>query len=251
MPIRSICVAATVLLTSAAWAQSDAPATPRERVSGGALSERAPGNTIRAALARHNALSASRFNRTDDDSDDSPSSPPPETTSALGGSLSDLLSLGSTLLGGNIGSTLGLAGGVVGGGTTPATGSDSTTGEDTSTSDTDSLTQLIEDQIAAESGGRAQNPGDKALNSAQTVDGDGDELKFRVRWTNAMLSTTFAALSIGLQSRFVVDFFADIFSPIFPSPDAGGNGDGATAREDGIEDGPPADDAGAGGGSQV
>lgn len=236
-----------------------------------------PGSWVNAAIARHNNLIDRRVDdaRSKGQAGVLPSSGTTAGGSSSGGTVSDLLGSFGGL--GNIGN---LFDSFTGGssGTSTSTGNTSTTGTN---SELSSLEQLIalRDANTKPSNAQTTTPtktGTLQSNSATTpTSGFGgaiarlpkvdvrlqatttsttseDEEKFITRWTNAMLSSVFTALTFGLQTNDFIDGVKSVLEPLFfPTADAtdggtdgsGSSGDGETdngdtsdSSGDGIED---------------
>jgi hypothetical protein len=257
-----------LLLSPTAWAQTTgtsnsdttdqnttsglADRQPAENVRGGAVQERAPARIIDAARARHRGLSELRISA--QRSGDTSILAPEETifTSSGNGGLANLL-------GGSLSSLLNT---FLGSGLTGTSSGGSSSGVDVSSLpdeviamlegagiDLKDLEQLKENQdadAAAEA---------KTLSRSQTTTTttQQEERKFIVRWADAMLSTFFAALTVGFQTSDFIDLLADALRPIFnpASADNSGTTDGSDgAATDGGTSGDSSAD-GAGGNSQI
>lgn len=228
-----------------AWAQgsSDSGGTdtsvadrhPSENVRGGAVRERAPGRTIDLARARHRELRDARL-AAQRSGETSALAPEPAATSGSG-SLGDLLggSLGD-LLGGSLGSVVNtLFNTGVGGTSTPSSGTDLSNlppeviqmleGAGINLSD---LTQRSRDDATT-----VDTTTSKTSSRAQEIIPQ-EERDFVVRWADAMLSTFFAALTVGFQTPDFIDVLKDLFRPVLFPQDAGADQtDGTTGNGDG------------------
>lgn len=205
---------------------------PAENVRAGAVAQRAPSAVISAARARHAALRATRieFQATAGGERDVTTG----TTSTSSNSLSSLLSgvLGSTglssLAGLDINTLTSLLGSATG--TTGTTG----TGMSGSTTNSNIPSNLTPDVIAAlsaaginvndlyppsgtstttGSSGRSKSSssGDKVDSRSQTTT---TQPSFAVRWANAMLSTLFTGIVVGMQTPDFIDLLANNLRPI-------------------------------------
>lgn len=196
--------------------------TPSENVRGGAVRERAPGNLITDARARHTELAADRRERQTSGNTGDGQTPDQGGISPAGGGSSggigDLLSgaldsgLLDTLLGG------GGLNGLLGGGTTGATsgGTGNLTPE---------AIQMLTDAgfNVGDFNLKQRDPASDATTVAkvgsrqQTIPGlptDEEEEPFRIRWADAMLSTIFTSLVFAFQTPDFISFLEDLIRPV-------------------------------------
>lgn len=269
-----------LLSTPAAWAQTPAGGSdgnnvmgtgladrsPAENVRADAVRERAPGRVIDQARARHGALRDMRAaaQRTGETSMLAPEAPADGIGNSLsnlfGGSLSSLLTtfLNSGLsgaLGGALGNQTGagqlpLAGGQSGSG---ATGSG---GVDLSGLPPEVIQLLANSPAGADLGLTRKSMDDSDAASApqpktsQRMQADGDQQQpdFVVRWADAMLSTIFTAVTVGLQTQDFIDLLKDVFRPFFIPESSGADAtDGTAANGDTSSDQDGADGTDSGG----
>jgi hypothetical protein len=231
----------------------DAPQPVLDKVRGGALRERAPGQTIQDALARHRDLQNDRLNGgvTPD---------PDDGDAGLGGGngdggLGDLLdSFGLGGLSGtldSLGGLLGTAGGSTG---TTAGGSTGTTAGGSLQTLLDLRDSLSRRPINA-GGGDNDAASGATVNplTAQTNNGGTGELPFRTRLVNSWLGAFFTALTFGFSSADFVDLIAVNLQPLFTPLDPGNGDNGGTdgGNGEGIEDTDPGTDNSDGGDSLV
>ena len=266
------------LLTCVGWAQTQpsgsatdqtpqslADRSPSANVRAAAVRERAPGNIIRDALARHRGLINDRITaaRAGQGAADNSSAStgtggttPSPTTSTPGGSniIGNLLSSGllGQLGGGNL---TGLLGSLIGN-TTGSTGSPSNTGGSTNnTGGTTGTNPNIPPNITPEviallqsfgidindvfpppdSSNRQQtrpadNTGPRAQQQNPPAAGNnGNQPKFITRLLDSLLSTVFNALVLGVQTQAFIDSIKNSLRPLFglDNPTSNSNNTGA------------------------
>lgn len=283
------------LLTSAvlAWpaqAQSDgsgsdggtsdaglADRSPLENARGGRVSERAPGNWVREAIARHNGFIDERVNapRSGNQPNNESASGGGASASSSGSGLSGLAGLADQFLGG-LGSLGGLSsiGSMLGGGgarTGTTTGTTGTTGAAGSSGMTIEDLLALRDAMAAAEGesvvnGVQINKSDQRQQSQSTSQFGGaiarlpkaedrfqettEERKFGARLLEAWADTLFAALTLGFQSNSFVDLIKDGLRPlILPAVSDGTDAGADDGSGDGTGDGSGDGDTGGSGDS--
>lgn len=199
-------------------------ASAAAKVKGSAVRERRPGTWVRSAITRHRELNAQRlaYQRS---GGDPPVPTPFEPNGSSGqdsGSGSDSGGVGGLDLG-NLGGLLGglnlddLTGLLGGGGGSSGTGTNVPANLPQEAIDLiESAGININDLFGKSNNATTQTRSDdKAFGFAQTS--DDEEPKFIVRWGDAMLSTLFTVVSVGIQTPVVVNFIADAIGPlIFP-----------------------------------
>ena len=251
------------LFIATGWAQDDDPNaplaenSPAQNVSAAALRARAPSNWVNAARARHTELinarvNGPRFGNPVQDSQEQGTAGSDSSTSET----SDLGDLIAQLTGsGALGSLANLFTGATGlGGTSTDTGASGVLGALGSSTGgtTGSFTGIPADALAmieaagidlselsaksldddSVSGGIARLPSKDVVSRAQSQ----DDRKFHVRLVDSLLSTFFAALSVGFQTPEFIDSLTGFLRPIFipPTPtdtgsqDSGGQDGGTT-----------------------
>ena len=227
-------VCAVLLLGVSAWAQSSGSSTtsssladnqPSENVRSGAVYNRAPGRIVDAAISRHSTLAAERLAAqrsantallAPQESTTSGSSGSSSSASGLGGSISSLL---STFLNSGLGT------GLSGGQTVSGSG---TSGTNFSNLPPEVLQMLANAGISL---GDLKNATQKTQNDSTSTTADSKastrmqsttqtttETKFVVRWLDAMLSTTFTAVTLAVQNSTFINLLKDAFRPLFGLP---------------------------------
>ncbi len=231
--------------------------SPQENAAVGAVSQRAPGTWVRAALARHMALNSQR--RTDGHFGDQSST---QSSAQAGSGTSGSSSTGL----GSLGSLLSLAGGSGGlgnlisglaGGTSGSSGTNgsSTSGQNYTLADLIAMGQAAGSSSGSSSSsstktGTAQVRQDTSAGGAigrlpklyarsQSSTGDSTstttpEQSFGKRWSNAMLETFFTALSAGFQTPAFITVLKDALRPlILPPAAADGSSTGGSGSSGG------------------
>lgn len=184
--------------------------TPSENVRGGAVRERAPGNIISAARARHTELATDRRDRqtsgntgdgqTDEQNGTSTGS---SGSSGLAGLLGGALDSGllDTLLGGTSGTT----------GTTGGTGNLTPEAIQLLTDSGFNVGDFnLKQRDDTTSGTQVAKLGSRQQTTTPTT----EEEPFRVRWADAMLSTLFTSLVFAFQTPDFISFIEDLIRPI-------------------------------------
>lgn len=237
--------------TSSTTTETIADRSPSENVRGGAVSERAPGNIVQDALARHSQLAADRlaFQRGSGDLGNGSGESSGSSSDSSSGSSS-----GSDMFGGLLGDILG--GGLLGGvgdllgGSSGSTTDGSSTGTD-GTSDipsniTPEVLALLEQfginindvfpsgssssdssSTTGTSGSVNQLKGTSTFQTNGTDTTTEEEPKFVVRWGNALLGALFDAIQSGVSLNAFVNLLEDIFRPLL-IPDS--TSDGTTSK---------------------
>jgi len=239
----------TLTAASLAWgqtgAQTETTAAPGDRLGpdmgeksaaenarGSSVAARAPGRLIDRARARHLGLTEDRAAAQLGGDTSGLTGAGQQATGTQDNGLGGLLDsvLGSGLLGAlggggiDLGSLLGgggsSLGGLLGGGsTTGGTNTDTTGGSSNIPSNiTPEAIQLLENAgfdvnqlFGKANNGESQTPaGGKDESRAQTTQ---TETPFRVRWSNAMLTTLFTGLIAGVGTDFFVDALKDFLRP--------------------------------------
>lgn len=245
-------VVAAALFTISASAQTSSTTTetvadraPSENVRSGAVSERAPGNIVQDALARHSQLAADRLERQrsggnvgngDGESSGSSGSDSGSGSSSdmFGGLLGDIL--GGGLLGG-VGDLLGGSSGSSTGDSSTETGGSSGVPSNITPEVIALLEQFgidINDVFPSGSSntGSTNSSGTSGsvnrLKGTSTFQTNGtdtpteEEPKFVVRWGNALLGALFDAIESGVKLNAFVNLLEDIFRPLL-IPDSTSN----------------------------
>jgi len=205
---------ALLIATPVAWAQDSSEGTsladnaPADNVTGSAVSARAPGNVIDFARTRHNELADAR--RAAQLSRDASSLLPEDTAAGNFSSSSALSSLLSGSLTGLLNTFLG---------TSTSTGTTTSTGTSTDSTGSSLPSEVIQMLLGAGIDLKDLNlkasdatADDKTDARSQTTT---EERSFFVRWADAMLSTTFTAITVGLQTQDFIDILKDAFRPLF------------------------------------
>lgn len=242
-------IATLVSLAGAALAQTgnDGEMTPQQKVRGGVVRERAPGNIINQARARHREFIDIRVNKPRNgepiESATTGGSNSSSGGSSTGGSLDSLLgSLGSSGLLGSLSSLTGgaidlntlnqLSGALNGSGG----GSSSTAGNSSSSSNPNIPSNIPPDvvQSLVDAGfdlnelfppngqssksvvaGAVESADSKIGARSQQTNDPNDQPTFLNRWANALLTTTFSAIVLGFSSPSFVDWLTEQLRPIF------------------------------------
>lgn len=222
-----------------------------------------PGSWVRAAIGRHNTFIDLRVNAVRGGGQAGFLSSSSGTGTSSSGSLSGSL--------GSLGSLLDLAGGLGGlGGLGSLTGtsgtgsSGSTTGQDFTLADllamaegvqqprsdaattADPKSTQFQQQSTTRVGGAAINRLSKPEDRGQETT---DEPEFKIRWADAMLTSIFSALALGLQSTAFIQALEDALRPIIYPPAATDSGtDGSGGSGSGADGGGSSGGGGTGGG---
>lgn len=196
--------------------------TPIENTRGAAVRLRAPGLTIQAALERHRELAEGRLGaqrEADTTSLGTSGSTGGVGTTSGSGDLTDLL--GGLLGSGSLGNLSGLLGGLTGGTTTGTSTGGGSSVPSNLTPEALALLQSagidINDVFPSGTSKTSSEQG-KSDARSQTADDDVVETPFRIRWADAMMTTIFTSLTVGIRLPDVVDAFKDLLRPIlFPN----------------------------------
>ncbi len=229
----TVIASVAVAQSSSTGSESLADRDPSQNVSAGAVAERAPGQVVQGALARHRELAAARlaYQRGDGEAPVSGGGTTGGSGSSSGGSSGGLF---DGLLGDILGSDVGGAlGGLLGGGTG---GSGTDGGSGIPSNITPEVLALLEqfginiDDVfpsggsssgTSVSGSNLPNIVNKSDDRSQTVaDPDAQEPKFTVRWADALLGSFFDALNAGIRLNLFVDLLESLFRPLL-IPDSG------------------------------
>lgn len=225
------------LLAPAALAQTDAPADPLDRSVvenlRAARTERAPGNVIKQALARHNQivedrLDEARFGSGDgeDDDDGTDTGGAPATPGGSSGGLSGIGDLIDSL--GGIGGISGLLGGLGGGGLTTGGGAAGTGSFGNLPPEALALIQAAGIDISSLGGigSTGSRSKDRTPLTAQAVTDDEEVRPFRLRLADSLLSTFFTAATLAISSPTFVDLLADGIRDLMSAGSADADDDG-------------------------
>ena len=281
LPI-GLCVV-LLLVSPDAWAQQGTAASstavgtdlaergPAENAKGGAVSNRAPGQIVRQALARHRESASLRLGaqRT---GETWLLAPEPSSSSGLADSLSNLLGglspnlinsfLNSGLggaLGGQTGGTSGSGGSSLPGGSftggSGSVGNSGTSGSNSSSLPPEVIAMLQGaginasdlNQKSREGTSRVSDANSKTSSLTQQTSVAAEEPDFLVRWADAMLSTVFTTLAIGVQTPDFIGLLKDALRPIFFPQDASADESDGASSADGAGDSGDSSDGGDGG----
>ncbi|MFN0136045.1 MAG: hypothetical protein ACKVS9_08010 [Phycisphaerae bacterium] len=201
--------------------------TPSENARGGAVRERAPGNLISAARTRHTELAADRRERQTSGNTGDGQTPEENGNSggSSGGGIGDLL--GGALDSGLLDTLLGGGGlnGLLGGGTTGTTsgGTGNLTPEAIQML-TDAGFNVGDFNLKQRDAASDATTVAKLGSRQQTIPGlpTEEEEPFRIRWSDAMLSTIFTSLVFAFQTPDFISFLEDLIRPII-RPDLTGD----------------------------